>query len=204
MMKKIMIIVLLLCVFVMPTKAANFNEDGSIRDNTIYYTYHPFIVSFDYNSVSFQCVDLKEVVSIKVYRATSKKGTYYKIGECNGNGEFKAKNLVCGKKYWFKFVATYYDKHKETRYLDATANLFPIPYIKRTSSKMSWNKVNGANGYIIYRANKGSDKLRKIGSTTKTSYAVSKKYDYYVKPYRKVNGKYVYGDMSISQADRPW
>ena len=149
-MKKIfMIVILLLCVFVTPTKAANLNEDGSIRDDTIYYTYHPFIVSFDYNSVSFQCVDLKEVVSIKVYRATSKKGTYYKIGECNGNGEFKAKNLVCGKKYWFKFVATYYDKHKETRYLDATANLFPIPYIKRTSSKMSWNKVTGANGYII-------------------------------------------------------
>ena len=204
-MKKIIaIIVLLFGCMTQPVNAVNLNEDGSIKDNIIYYTYQPFIVNFDYNSVTFQCVDLKEVVSIKVYRATSKKGTYYKIGECNGNGEFKANKLVCGKKYWFKFIATYYDGHKETRYIDASANLFPTSYIKRTTSKMTWYKVKGAHGYIIYRANKGSDKLRKIGSTTKTSYTVSKKYDYYIKPYRKVNGKYIYGDMSISQADRPW
>ena len=199
-MKKIMMIVLLLCMFVTPVGAVNLNEDGSIKDTTIYYTYHPFVVGFDYDCVKFQCVDLKEVVSIKVYRATSKDGKYYYQGKCNGNGEFKADKLVCGKAYWFKFIANYYDGHKETRYLKASANLFPIPYIKRTSSKMTWNKINGAHGYIIHRANKGSDKLRKIGSTTKTSYAASKKYDYYVKPYRKVNGKYVYAHTSISQA----
>ena len=199
-MKKIMMIIMLLCMFVTPVGAVNLNEDGSIRDSTLYYTYQPFVVTFDYNYVQFQCCDLKEVVSIKVYRATSKSGKYYSIGNCNGAGEFKAKNLVCGKAYWFKFVATYYDGHKETRYLKASANLFPISYIKRTSSKMTWNKVNGAHGYIIYRANKGSDELRKIGSTTKTSYTASKKYDYYIKPYRKVNGKYVYAHTSISQA----
>lgn len=200
-MKKIMFIfVLLLGLFVTPAKAVTLNEDGSIRDSTLYYTYHPFIVSFNYNWVQFQCVDLKEVVTIKVYRATSKDGKYYSIGSCNGAGEFKAKDLVCGKSYWFKFIATYYDGHKETRYLKASADLFPIPYIKRTTSKMTWNKVDGAHGYIIYRANKGSKTLRKIGSTTKTSYAASKKYDYYIKPYRKVNGKYVYAHTSISQA----
>lgn len=201
-MKKLLMLALLFGCMVQPVNAVNLNEDGSIRDNAIYYTYHPFIVSFDYNSVTFQCVDLKEIVSIKVYRATSKNGKYYKIGECNGNGEYKAKNLVCGKKYYFKFVATYYDGHKETRFLDASANLFPIPYIWRTSSKMTWLDVKGAHGYAIYRAPKGTDKYRKIGTTTKPTYKASNKYDYMVRSYRKVNGKYVYSDYSISEAKK--
>lgn len=199
-----MIIALLLCVFVTPAKAVTLNEDGSIRDSTLYYTYHPFVVGFDYDYVQFQCVDLKEVVSIKVYRATSKSGKYYSIGSCNGAGEFKAKNLVCGKSYWFKFIATYYDGHKETRYLKASANLFPLGYINRTSTKMSWDKINGAHGYVIYRAPKNTDKYRKIGTTTKRTYNVNKKYDYKVRAYRKVNGKYVYSDYTLCQADRPW
>ena len=203
-MKKIIIIMALLfeCM-IHPVNAANLNEDGSIKDTTIYYTYQPFVVNFNYNSVSFQCVDLKEVVLINVYRATSKSGKYYKIGSCNGRGEFKANKLVCSKDYWFKFVANYHDGHKESRYIKTSANLFPIPYIKRTDTKMSWHDVDGAHGYAIYRAPKGTDKYRKIGTTKKPTYKASNKYDYMVRSYRKVNGKYVYSDYRISQADKP-
>ena len=206
-MRKIMMIMLLLVAMLLPnlTKVnARYNmlEDGTFVEapeleiDNIW----PFVVGFSYDRVTFLCDNRIDVKSIKVYRATSIGGKYTYLGKCDNDGMFTAKKLVCGKEYFFKWVTTYNSGRKTEFITIARAELFPIPYITRTSSKMIWNKVKGAHGYIIYRANKGSKTLKKIGSTTKTSYAASKKYDYYVKPYRKVNSKYVYGDMAISQA----
>ena len=73
---------------------------------------------------------------------------------------------------------------------------------KRLSKKkavISWKKVNGANGYVVYRkTNKGKWKVVKkitkgnITSFTDKKLSKGKKYTYTVRAYRTVGGKNIY------------
>ncbi|MCI8668815.1 MAG: fibronectin type III domain-containing protein [Lachnospiraceae bacterium] len=69
--------------------------------------------------------------------------------------------------------------------------------------KMSWKKVSGAAGYVVYRGTSkgGTYKLLKTVTTNSCSNAGLKagsKYYYKVRAYKTVNGKKVYGDYSES------
>jgi fibronectin type 3 domain-containing protein len=66
---------------------------------------------------------------------------------------------------------------------------------------MSWNKVKGADGYVIYRAGtkNGYYKYLKSVTTNTASHAGLKagsKYYYKVRAYKIVNGKKIYGAYS--------
>jgi len=73
-----------------------------------------------------------------------------------------------------------------------------------TTIKLTWNKVPGASGYVIYRALDGSDnykQLKTITSGTTTSYSNTKLplgeiYKYKIRPYRKYDGQTEYGELS--------
>lgn len=65
----------------------------------------------------------------------------------------------------------------------------------KTSNTIAWSKVSGADGYIVYAAKCGS-KLKKVKTTTGTSYTQNKLkkgtyYKYVVSAYKNVNGKKV-------------
>ncbi len=70
--------------------------------------------------------------------------------------------------------------------------------------KLTWKKVNGAKGYVIYRStkkNSGYKKIKTITSSKTLSYVDSglkngKTYYYYVKAYAKSGGKTVYSTKS--------
>ncbi|MCD8076954.1 MAG: Ig-like domain-containing protein [Lachnospiraceae bacterium] len=67
----------------------------------------------------------------------------------------------------------------------------------KTKNTLKWNKIPGADGYVIYGAKCGSDtykKLKTITSSKTTSWTrkslkANSAYKYYVKAYRLVNGK---------------
>ena len=72
--------------------------------------------------------------------------------------------------------------------------------------KLTWKKVPGAYGYIIYRSLSDADKYKQIktitsGSTTSysnTKLPLGESYRYKIRPYRKVDGKTIYGELSNS------
>lgn len=86
------------------------------------------------------------------------------------------------------------------------------PYIKTlkasstsTSVTITWSKAANADGYSLYRATKENGTYTRIRSTTKTSYTDTgtsgdKLYYYKVKAYRYVNGKKVYGLVSVPKS----
>ena len=66
--------------------------------------------------------------------------------------------------------------------------------------KLTWTKVPGADGYVIYRSNKKNGKFKQIqvikkGKTTtftQKKLKKGKKFYYKIRAYRKVGGKKVY------------
>ena len=68
-----------------------------------------------------------------------------------------------------------------------------------SSIKLSWGKVSGAKGYVVYQ--KKSGKWSRIKVTASNSYTVSKlksgtTYQFCVKPYTKSGTKTIYGNAS--------
>lgn len=63
---------------------------------------------------------------------------------------------------------------------------------------LSWSKVDGVSGYVVYRNSKAAKTLKASATSWKDTQAYSSQtgmywvYDYYIKAYRIVNGKKVY------------
>ena len=83
-----------------------------------------------------------------------------------------------------------------------TATLPATPTVKATagvkSATLSWNKVSGATGYVIYYSTETNGTYTKLGSTKSTSYTKKslksgKKYYFRVRAYKTVDGKNIYG-----------
>ncbi len=71
-----------------------------------------------------------------------------------------------------------------------------------TKIKASWSKVSGASGYQVKRYMFSSSKWITLGTTTKTSYLYSdidsgSQCKFYVRAYKKINGKYYFGKGAI-------
>ncbi len=82
----------------------------------------------------------------------------------------------------------------------AAPKSFKAKNVKKKSVKLTWKKVSGANGYVIYRSTKKNKGFKKIKTITKaktvkyTNKKLKKGKTYYfkIRAYKTVNGKKVY------------
>lgn len=80
-----------------------------------------------------------------------------------------------------------------------------VQAVTDTSVKLTWTKASGATGYIVYRVNKETGALTRVGKTEKTSCIVKKlkldrEYTFQVRAYRKVKKKTYYSETDSPQA----
>ena len=73
---------------------------------------------------------------------------------------------------------------------------------------LSWTKVNGAEGYVIYLYNSKTMEFEPITVITGTKYSHTglkngQKYTYMVAPYKTINGERFYGEYSMSVSATP-
>lgn len=148
-----------------------------------------------------------------IYRSTSKKGGYEKVKTIqNGTTvSWTDSKVTTGKTYYYKIKAVVkLDKSKATsasaaksgKAVPAAATLKAAASSKKV--KLTWSKVTGASGYVIYRSTSKKGTYKKIKTVTKGStktYTNSnltkgKTYYYKIRAYRTVNGKKVYGSYS--------
>ncbi len=127
----------------------------------------------------------------------------------------KKEDLTMGKRYYYKVRAYMYDAQDKKVYgefsniVSAKPKLdVPIVSMVQTLSyksvKLTYGKVSGANGYVIYRSEKADSGFKKIGTVKKkksTEFTDNKcktgvKYYYKVRAYRNVNGKKKYSAYS--------
>ncbi len=186
-----------------------YKRTVSFYDKTLSYSYIIKCATPKINSVKAASSTSQKISWIKaggakgyyVYRATSKKGSYKKIGTTSSTS-FTSKKLKANKVYYYK-VKAYYSK-KSSAYDSAMSaiasgrtKLSTPSSVKATAGKkkitVKWKKVSGAKGYYVYRATSKSGKYKKIATTSKTSYTnkklkSKKKYYYKVVAYSSTKG----------------
>ena len=160
-----------------------------------------------YNSVALSWREVKGADGYKVYVYSSKKKKYTTLKSVKSN-KYTAEELKSGttyklavKPYAKKNGKTYYGKPV---YLTVTTKLTrPILTAKITAkgNTLSWNKVNGADGYVIYYSTEKDGSYTKLKTTTAAAYthtkaSKSKKYYYKVRAYKTVSGEKIYSSFS--------
>lgn len=137
-----------------------------------------------------------------VYRATSEKGAFKEVKRY-GSGKtssFTDKNVTYGKNYYYKvkgiksmdFVEKY---TKLSKAVKGTPKLVkPVVTLKKAGSqdvKLTWKRVDGADGYQIYRSNSVNGQFKLVKTIKKgdtltwkdTSTVKGKKYCYKMRAY---------------------
>ena len=160
-----------------------------------------------YNSVALSWREVKGADGYKVYVYSSKKKKYTTLKSVKSN-KYTAEELKSGTTYKFA-VKPYTKKNGKTYYgkpvyLTVTTKLTrPILTAKITAkgNTLSWNKVNGADGYVIYYSTEKDGSYTKLKTTTAAAYthtkaSKSKKYYYKVRAYKTVSGEKIYSSFS--------
>lgn len=171
----------------------------------------------NYHQISLSWKSAADADLYMVYRSTSKSGKYTCVAKTTETSYVDEVNLT-GKTYYYKVKAyqevngkDYFGKFSGT--VSAKTKL-RAPVLKKEvisgETVLSWNKVDGADGYQIYRAakKKGTYKLVRTvntggeGENTITSSftcsAKGKIYYYKVKAFRKQAGSRVYSPYSTA------
>ena len=111
----------------------------------------------------------------ELYRATSKSGTYTKIGSTTGTSIIN-KSAVTGKQYYYKVKAVSNEGvvSSYSNIVNRTCDL-PRPVVTATNVastgkvKLSWKAIDGATGYEVYWAASKDGSYTKIATVTGTS-----------------------------------
>ncbi|WP_455537806.1 fibronectin type III domain-containing protein, partial [Terrisporobacter sp.] len=171
-------------------------------------------ISSSYNSNKITWDKVTGAGGYKIYRATSKTGTYKSIKTItNGSTvSYTNKALVTGSTYYYK-IRAYKTVDGKKVYGSYSSIVSAKPVLKTPGitliagskkATVKWSKVSGSNGYEVYRATSKTGKYSKAKTVTKgsiVSYINSnltkrKIYYYKVRAYKTVNGKKVYSSYS--------
>lgn len=162
-----------------------------------------------YNKVKVTWKAAPNAYGYKVYRATSKNGSYTDIATTR-TLNFTDTNLATGKTYYYKVRAyNYVDSTKvygnysnilSAKPMLATPSTY-VYYNKNSKIQLSWKAISGASGYEIYRATSKNGTYvyrtsNKNNIYTNTGIIKGKVYYYKVRAYRYVGNTKVYSDYS--------
>lgn len=173
---------------------------------------NPKVSSTTSSSIKLSWSKVSNADGYRIYRATSKNGSYSKIKDITKNSTltYTDSKLSSNKKYYYKIKSfktvkgyKYYSYYSDV--INSETKL-AIPSIKLStpkskSIKISWSKISGANNYEIHRSTKKDGPYSVITTTNKLSYTDTdlikgKKYYYKVKAYKTVNNKKIYSYFS--------
>jgi fibronectin type 3 domain-containing protein len=210
-------------------KITGIEKNGYKGSKTISFKIRPAKVkltakSAAYNKVKLSWKKVEGAVGYKIYRSSDNKN-FKMIGLVKSGSKtyYYSTKLKTGKTYYYKVCAYAKVKSGEKTYVYngeksstvkakpalAKGKIVSAKNVKAKSAKITWNKVTGADGYVIYKSStnkSGSFKVLKTiksGKTvtyTNTNMKKGETYYYKVKAYRVVDGKRVYGVASPSKS----
>ena len=166
------------------------------------------------NQLTIKLTKQSGVDGYVIYRSTSEKGTYRAVKTLQGSKSisYTGKALKGTKPYYYKVRAykTIDGKRKYGAYSQVctvrpkAAELTKAKAYGGGKVRLTWKKVSGADGYVVYRSTKKNSGYKRVGvlrgakQLTLTDRNVKRNQTYYykVRVYRTVNGKKIYGAYS--------
>lgn len=160
-----------------------------------------------YNKVKLTWAKVSGVSGYEIYQ-NNKKVADVRVNSCTRSGlvtetkyayKVRAYKTVSGKKVYSGFSKTVTARPT----LRAVTGL-KVKNSSKKSAKITWKKVSGASGYVVYRGTKKKGKYKaiktlkkgSIKSYTNKKLKKNKKYYYKVRAYKKVGKKKVYANYS--------
>lgn len=149
-----------------------------------------------------------KVTGANGYKVEQYSGKKWKTIKTTTATSLTVKGLKANTQYKFRVSA--YKKLSSGNIYGAAASLSPYTALKKTSSfkvsditassaVISWSKVSGADGYVVYQYSKGKYVKKAEGNKTKLTLkklSSGTEYTYYVRAYKKYGSTVVYGDYS--------
>ncbi len=127
--------------------------------------------------VSWKAVDGAD--EYKVYRATSKNGTYTLMKTTTGTS-YTNTGAKTGTTYYYKVRAIHENSSANSAYSSIKSRTCDLPrpdveisLTKGGSPKLTWDAIDGAEEYKVYRATSKSGTYKLMKTTTGTSYTNS-------------------------------
>ncbi len=180
------------------------------------------VQTWGYNQLKVSWDSANGADGYRIYYATSVKGTFKYLAQINGGStaSYYHKGLTTGKTYYYKvrayqkvngkYVFGEYSDVISAKPLPKTVNVTKAESFG-CNTKLTWDKVNGANGYRLYYYTPESFKyqyITQITSGSTTSYIHSnlkagQTYYYKIRAYRTVNGVKVFGGYSAVKKVTP-
>lgn len=147
-----------------------------------------------YNTAKFSWEKVKGASGYVIVRSTKANGKFKEVGRTDKKTfTYTDKKLVTGKSYYYKVVA--YRKVNKKKILGKEGTILNIKTsleqvemgesknIDSTSVLLNWNKVDGAQAYVIYRSEdqESYEKVAKVKETTYTDTKLKTGLTYYYK-----------------------
>jgi len=129
--------------------------------------------------VTWDAVD--DAASYKVYRASSKTGTFSCIGSTSAK-KLTDTTADAGKTYYYKVKAIAGNTGSNSKFSDVLSGTYKLsqPELELSgtadgSVKLTWDKVSGARSYDLYRSKNGSDwsLIKNVSGTSYTNASVT-------------------------------
>lgn len=157
--------------------------------------------SLENGAVQIKWTAMNDVSYYELYRSTKKDSGYTQITEVKNATTYVDDTVTVGKKYYYKVRAVYTNgtvSEMSEPFTGRALAAVAMNYAKSVASKkieLSWNKVTGADGYYIYRAEGESgsyQQIAKISANSTLTYidkvsANNKSYSYKMCAYNVVN-----------------
>ena len=141
-----------------------------------------------------------------LYRASTADGKYAKI-YTGTSRSYSDKNTNPGATYYYKLKVYSGSKASNASTFSECIFYVGVPIISEittteSSIRLQWKKIEGADGYVVYRKVKSTDSWKRIktiksgGTTSYTNTGIKGKYMYAMKAYHTENGKNHYSLLS--------
>ena len=163
-----------------------------------------------YNTLQVEWAIVNGAAGYQVYRSDNQDGEYVLLAEiADGMAmSYTDATCECGKIYYY-YIKACQKTDTETIYGEASAivsgkttpekvNLRGTTSDKETKVTLTWKKVNGAQGYEVYKDNNLVAKIENADTLTWTESGLSKDVEvsYKVRAYCVVNNEVIYGSYS--------
>ena len=167
------------------------------------------------NAVTVKWKKVSGATGYQIYRSTD-GGSYKKVKTITkaSTVSWKDTTVKAGKTYRYK-IRAYVKANGTTIYgsfssvskvktVPGQVTISKVSLKSTTSAVLTWEKVSGASGYVIYRSTSKSGTYKRIATVsggskltcTVTGVSATKRYYYKVRAYRTVSGKKIYGSYS--------